>query len=112
MRNSTMPDIVRTSSQVYSFLLHLYPPALRCRFGVEMAQVFEEQIRDAYQERGSRGALSTWYCAAEEMLLIALPARLESLLVPAVSLLLSLLLIACFFSAVARVMVPNNGCSK
>jgi hypothetical protein len=101
MPNSTMTDIVRTSSRVYSFLLHFYPPRLRCRFGAEMADVFEEQLRDAFRERGARSGLSTWYCATEEIILIALPARLESFVVPAVSLLLSLLLIAFFFSAVA-----------
>jgi len=56
-------------------MLALYPPALQSRFGQEMADVFEQQILEAWQRRKYRGVASVWSCAFEELVLVALPGR-------------------------------------
>ena len=66
---------MRASCRLYSCMLLLYPLALRNRFGQEMSDVFEQQLRDAWRLNRFRGAAQVWYCAAEELILGALPAR-------------------------------------
>jgi hypothetical protein len=45
----------------YGRLLRLYPRAFRERFGPEMAQLFDDQLRDARSESGTRGVAVTWF---------------------------------------------------
>ena len=72
-----MPAILYISCLLYRWMLALYPPALRSRFASEMADVFEQQIWEAWQCRKYRGVAGVWSRALEELVLIALPARLN-----------------------------------
>ncbi len=72
-----MTAILRLSCRLYGWLLVLYPSALRGRFGNEMAEVFEQQIQEAWRIGGLRGIAFVWSSAAEEFILVALPARLN-----------------------------------
>ena len=72
-----MPVLLRLSCRLYGWMLALYPLALRIRFGNEMADVFRQQIRDAWQLDRFPGVARVWSCAAEELILVALPARLN-----------------------------------
>jgi hypothetical protein len=72
-----MPVLLRMSCRLYAWMLALYPLALRTRFGNEMADVFEQQIRDAWQCHRFTGVARVWSSAAEELILVALPARLN-----------------------------------
>jgi carboxymethylenebutenolidase len=76
MMNGNMPRLVRASGKIYSFLLLFYPSSLRRRFGLEMELLFQEQVRDAWEESGYTGFLRSWRGAAAELVRIALPARL------------------------------------
>jgi hypothetical protein len=84
-----MTAILRLSCRLYGWLLVLYPFALRSRFGEEMAEVFEQQIQDAWRIDRFPGLARVWSSAAEEFILVALPARFngELLRICAISLL-------------------------
>jgi len=87
-----MPAILCISVRLYRWMLVLYPFALRSQFSNEMADVFEQQIRDAWQLNRFSGVARVWSCAAEEIILVALPARLNpaTLRICAISLLSTL----------------------
>lgn len=72
-----MPAILYLSCRLYRWMLALYPPALRSRFGNEMADVFSQQISEAWQFHRFPGFARVWSCALEEFVLVALPARLN-----------------------------------
>ena len=59
-RDCTMPDrvareLLDISGRVYSKLLSLYPARHRREYGSLMAQLFRDQMRDAYGQNGVRG---------------------------------------------------------
>jgi hypothetical protein len=97
MRNSATPAIVQTAGRLYGWLLFAYPGPLRRRFGQEMVLVFEDEVRAAWEERGFEGACRIWCCAATELFRVALPMRLETLMIPVIALLASFALLAMFF---------------
>lgn len=72
-----MIPVLHISCRLYRWMLALYPPALRSRFGPEMADVFEQQICQAWQCGQFRGVAGVWSCTLEELVLVALPARLN-----------------------------------
>jgi hypothetical protein len=88
-RNKSVTALLYLSCRLYGWLLVLYPSALRSRYGQEMTDVFEQQIWEAWQLDSFPGLARVWSCAAEELILVALPARLNPGLLPicAVSLL-------------------------
>lgn len=51
---------VETSRRMYTFLLRFYPEDHRNEFGDSMLQVFTDQCRSAYGERGIWGLLILW----------------------------------------------------
>ena len=50
-----MELMIRLSGLIYRWLLVFYPAELRCRFGADMVEVFEDLIEDAVVERGATG---------------------------------------------------------
>jgi hypothetical protein len=72
-----MSAVLRASCRLYSWILLLYPFALRSRFGPDMSDVFAQQLHHAWRSDGFSGAAQVWSCAAEELVLVALPARLN-----------------------------------
>jgi hypothetical protein len=48
------------SEQLYRLLLRLYPEKFKRQFGDEMAFVFSESLRDAYEQHGGKGVLGLW----------------------------------------------------
>ena len=48
------------SITLYRLLLLAYPARYRCEFGVEMVQVFRDDMRSTIQERGSWGLAGRW----------------------------------------------------
>jgi hypothetical protein len=72
-----MIPVLHISCRLYGWMLVLYPPALRSRFHQEMVDVFEQQISQAWQRGQFRGVAVVWSCALEELVLVALPARLN-----------------------------------
>ncbi|HYA78778.1 MAG TPA: hypothetical protein VED65_00450 [Candidatus Bathyarchaeia archaeon] len=108
MQTSQTPFLVHSGCFAYRILLLWYPSSLRSRFQQEMLAVFEDQLRGAWQLSGYRGVLESWWRALLELLCLALPARLDALRIPAVSILLSLLLTALFFANV----IPQGPCPK
>lgn len=77
MRNRTLSTVVRTSCRVYYRLLPLYPSTLRSEFGVGMADVFEQQIREECERHGLFGVTRVWSCVASELIENALPRELH-----------------------------------
>ena len=87
-----MTAVLRMSCRLFGWILLLYPPTIRSQFGQEMGGVFEKQISEAWQLNRFPGIARVWSCAAEELILVALPARLNpaTLRIGAVSLLSTL----------------------
>jgi len=48
---------LRLACGLYRGLLHAYPPEFRLRYGIEMNQVFRDQLRDTLSEQGIGGLL-------------------------------------------------------
>lgn len=101
MSSDPLPVLVRSGPRAYAWLVFLYPQVLRARFRDEMSHVFEQQLHAAWQARGYGGVLCSWWTAIGELIHIALPARLEPLKIPAISILLSFLFIALALATIA-----------
>ncbi len=101
MRARTFTTALSLSRRAYSLLLPLYPLVLRCRYGPEMVDVFEQQIRGACKQSGFTGLARVWLCVVSEIVQGALPSQLswEMLGVSVVSVLSSLVLLVAFFWA-------------
>jgi hypothetical protein len=101
MLNAAEIRAIRASRLVYANLIFLYPSDLRCRFGVEMADVFEDLMRAAAARRGAQGIVLLWGSVLWELLTVAVPSRLTSspLMAGALSFLASSALFLVFFSA-------------
>ena len=74
---------------VYETSLLLYPPALRRRFGRDMADVFTLQLNDALARRSGVDAARVCFRAFAELLSVAMPNLVTNpaLIVPVVSVL-------------------------
>jgi hypothetical protein len=81
----------------YRALLQLYPHDLRTVYGAEMADVFEQQLQAEWCARGPRGVLATGWCAAKELLTVALPGRVlsERMIAPCLSLMVTTVFFLC-----------------
>jgi hypothetical protein len=79
--------LLRFSSRIYEGMLLLYPSDLRHDFGLEMVEVFNEDVAEAWRTRGSAGVIRVWWCAVREVLTIAVPGLRSSpaFVVPAVA---------------------------
>jgi hypothetical protein len=97
-----METVMRWSVRIYGCLLVLYPAELRCRFGVDMAEVFEDVLRAALVERGGSGVADLWCTALWELASVGLPSRLQTTTIVAgtVSFAVSSLIAWIFFRAV------------
>jgi hypothetical protein len=97
-----MGRFFQLSCKIYGALTICYPSELRHRFDEEMAQVFEDQLRERWERRGVLGVVHVWRTALWELLSVALVLRLQNPFVIAValSLLGSAALCAAFFRAV------------
>ena len=50
--------LLRLACGLYRGLLHAYPPEFRLRYGIEMNQVFRDQLRDTLSKQGARGLVT------------------------------------------------------
>jgi hypothetical protein len=73
-----MSALLSFSVRAYSAILFLYPAELRRDFGVEILDVFREDLHQASSYRGVVGLMSVWACALREFIRIALPAYAEN----------------------------------
>lgn len=55
------------SERIYRFLLWLYPPGFRLRFGPEMAQVFRDIYPHGLQNVGFATRLAFWLCTVNDL---------------------------------------------
>jgi hypothetical protein len=94
--------VVRVSAWAYRNLLLVYPRDLRDRFGVDMAEVFEDLLCEAAERGGPRGIVVLWYTILIELAAVAIPARLQPNLIIAggLSFVLSSLITWVFLHAV------------
>jgi hypothetical protein len=81
-----MELMIRLSGLIYRWLLVFYPAELRCRFGADMVEVFEDLIEDAVVERGATGIVWLWSTVLCEFVTVGLPSRLSTGAVIAVTL--------------------------
>ena len=65
-RTATAPDI---GAKVYGAAVHLYPPAFRREFGVEMVRDFREASREVRMSAGWRGLSALWLAIAGDVLM-------------------------------------------
>jgi hypothetical protein len=96
-----MSKAVRSSRQLYSVVVKLYPATLRRTFAAEMLDVFEAQLAEAWIQDGVFGLMQVWSCVITEVMQGPAPRRLLQTLisVPAISLLSSSVLFLLFFWA-------------
>jgi hypothetical protein len=101
MRNKARTVALNISCRFYSLVMPLYPVALRCQFGPDMADVFEQQIRRECDRRGFAGLVRVWYGIALDAIQSSLPSEInwQSVLVPVLSLAGSFALFVLFFVA-------------
>jgi hypothetical protein len=87
----------------YSLLLSIYPSELRRRFGVEMAEVFADQISEQWQLRGIPGVLRVWLTAGSEVFSVAVPLQMcnPAAIATALAFLISSVLFYSFFRALS-----------
>ena len=95
---TSQPFVVHSGHRAFRVLLLFYPSSLRSRFRDEMLAVFEDQVSSAWEQSGYRGVFQSWWRALSEILLIAAPARLDSLKIPVLSILFGFFLTAWFFA--------------
>lgn len=70
--------VLEVSRKIYETSLAFYPDHLRHEFGGEMLEVFEEQINDAYMERGLRGLMHVWLRTAREFFSVAIAGQIAN----------------------------------
>lgn len=73
-----MVTLLKLCGGAYGWSLRFYPAALRHAFGDEMREVFEWQIRDAWENCGWSALLRVLLCATRELFSEALPAAAGS----------------------------------
>lgn len=97
-----MKPLVNVSVWVYRRLLLVYPRDLRCRFGGDMAEVFEDLLCEVLEQDGVRELAAVWCNVLVELASVAIPARLKPdlLIATALSLLVSSLITWVFLRAV------------
>lgn len=71
-----MKHSISLSVRLYRRLLVFYPAAFRQRFGEDMAQVFRDNCRDTFHQRGFGGILRLWLRILPDLALSALKERL------------------------------------
>jgi hypothetical protein len=98
-----MTKIIRLSRFVYGHLLIFYPRELRCSFGTEMMDVFEDLMYEAVLQSGPAGMVSLWGSALWELLSVAAPLQLcnTTVIAGALSFVASSALFLVFFRAVS-----------
>ena len=87
----------------------MYPEDLREQFGEEMAAVFEEQVADAYDERGVRGVAAVWAHAVGEFLTVGLTKQIADRIVPILAVGTALALMLWFGGYIGYVMETACG---
>lgn len=103
--------ILDASRKVYQSSLVLYSKDLRGDFGAEMADVFDEQLAEAYSRSGAAGVLHVWFRAAREMVTVAIPGRLAGLAIPIVAVTATLAFMLWFAGYINYVMqTACSGC--
>jgi hypothetical protein len=82
-----MSALLRLNARAYGIVLLLYPADLRREFGLEMRELFGEDLADGWRNSGAAGVLRVWWCAVCEILRIAIPGQMENpaFAVPAIS---------------------------
>jgi len=100
MRDRANAAILSASCKLFALVMPLYPAALRNEFGPDMAEVFEQQIRDESAQRGFIGVVRVWFGVARDVAHSAVPTYVDwrRLVVPVLSLVASFLLFAFFFT--------------
>jgi hypothetical protein len=104
VKGDSASAILELSHKIYASCLVLYPCELRRDFGAEMVEVFDEQVSEAYSQRGFPGFLWVWFSAMQEFVTIALPSRLAERVVPIVAVTATLTLMMWFAGYVGYVM--------
>jgi len=101
MRNRMGAGLMSASCRLFTFIMPLYPVALRNQFGPDMVDVFEQQIRDESARRGFIGVARVWVGIASDVVQSSVPDEISwrRVLIPAISVAGSFLLFAIFFVA-------------
>lgn len=95
---------------MYRFLLPLYRSTLRCQFGSDMTDVFEQQIRGECEQHGFPGLAHVWSCVVSELIQNAAPEEFPwaRIGIPIVSLLTTLT----FFEGLLRATKLSTHCFR
>ena len=96
-----MSGLLRWNARAYGAVLILYPADLRREFGLEMRELFGEDLADAWRSSGVAGVLRVWWCAVCEILRIAIPGQLENpaFVVPVIAFAFNVLTLGCELAA-------------
>jgi hypothetical protein len=76
MTNPSRHRAAAASARLYRYLLKLYPSEFQDRFGVEMAQAFEDLCHDCWDQQGLTGLLFVWPFAIGDLATSAISERM------------------------------------
>jgi hypothetical protein len=68
---------IEVSRHLYTLVLLFYPRDFRREFQIEMARVFEDELRQAWSDAGFAGLLEVWLFALAELATVAFPMQLR-----------------------------------
>ena len=103
--------ILEVSHTLYQSILIFFPKDLRCDFGNQMIEVFDEQAGEAYSRCGSSGLLRVWFSATREIVTVALPRRFAGRGIPIFAVTATLAFMLWFASYISEVMeTACSGC--
>ena len=98
-----MISAFRVSSGLYRVGMFAYPREFRLRFQNEMLSTFSDLMHDEWEHKGLPGVARVWRYALGEVFAVAVPLRLRSPAVLAVSVGL-LCSLALFFGLIAQIL--------
>ena len=69
--------VIGISILLYSRIICWYPPLLSAEYGVDMRELFAENIEAAWRRAAWPGVLRAWYAVVRDLIGIVLPYRVE-----------------------------------
>ena len=99
-----MPNSLQMCCSLYRLFLGFYPREFRQRFGVEMTQVFADQMQGEWKRHGVVGIVRVGLIASWEVMSVAAPLQLHNPVV--IAIVLSFVSSSALFLALFRAVSP------
>jgi hypothetical protein len=87
-----IPRSVSISITVFRHLMFVYPWQLRFQFGEEIADVFSQQIEEAWHQNALRGVAAAWFSVLRDHVSVTLPYAATRLMISTLAAVVSITL--------------------